>query len=181
MTTNKLKCNPGNYQCGGRCLSNKKKCIVKLSPAANEAANQLFDLMEKVDKKDLAVNTAGTVGGIAGGAAGPIGAVAGDLVASTAARHTLLLKESYDAIKDTDEFKAMKPWDKAFKVLEGAKSQEAKDVAAGDIEGFVIGNVSAAVLNAIPGIGGIPLKGAIAASVLVPKIQQYRRLKAQAS
>lgn len=155
-------------------MSRTKKCIVPASAEANKAANQLVELITKA-KPDLIVNTAGTAGGAAGAAvAGPIGSIAGDFIASTAAKHTLLLTEAYDKVKDSDDFKSASSWQKASQVLKQARAPEAKKDAAQEVEGFAIGNISAAILSNIPAIGGLPMKGAIAASILVPAIQKAK-------
>lgn len=44
MTRAKLKCNPGNYQCGGRCQSNKLKCKITVSEA--EDFDRFFELVQ---------------------------------------------------------------------------------------------------------------------------------------
>lgn len=121
MTT--LQCNTGNYQCGGACISSSKKCLIKASPSANKAANDLFGLIEKIGP-DAIVNAAGTTGGAAGAAvAGPVGSIAGDLIASTAAKHMLLLKDAYDSLKADETFQSASKRSKARQIFAKARDK----------------------------------------------------------
>lgn len=47
----KLNCNPGNYQCGGKCQSNKKKCWRNTSSNSSDMLNQQLKLISNLSKK----------------------------------------------------------------------------------------------------------------------------------
>lgn len=54
MAKRKLKCKQGNYQCGGRCQSSKKRCRVDPGAEANRVADDLFKAMDKAVAKPQA-------------------------------------------------------------------------------------------------------------------------------
>jgi len=177
-------CTKGNIPCAGesgvtRC---KPKCSNKLPQSSNEKLNKLVNLINKAkDTKagkfvtgkteDAIVNTAGTLGGLAGSGAGPVGAIVGDLLASTAVKHSILVKDSLDDLKNTEEFEAKGKWGKAKAVLERARANDQKAKAIGEGTGFLVGNSAAQALKTIPAISGIPLKGGAAALLVMPILQ----------
>ena len=178
-------CSTGNVQCKGpsgiRC---KKSCSTKLKNPTNiKRLNRLVDVINKArDTKtgklaednfeNVVVNTAGTLGGFVGGASGPVGAIVGDLLASTAVKHSILVKDSYDDLANTEEFESKTRWEKAKAVLERARANDQKAKAAGEATGFLVGNSVAETTKFIPGIGGLPMKGAAAAMIVMPILQQ---------
>lgn len=183
--SNQKNCSPGNIPCKGpsgatRC---KTQCYNKISKTNSKQLNKLIDVINKVKEtrlgklaednlEDAVVNTAGTIGGIVGGSAGPVGSLVGDLLASTAVKHSLLVTDSYNDLANTVEFDKLSKWGKATAVIKRAQANDQKAKAIGEGTGFLIGNSAALGLNSIPRMGGIPLKGAAAAFILMPKIQK---------
>jgi hypothetical protein len=55
-TTKKLNCNPGNYQCGMRCMSVKKNCRKNMPPKESESLEVVTKAIKKVEKKKVPVS-----------------------------------------------------------------------------------------------------------------------------
>lgn len=97
--------------------------------------------------RDLLVNTAGFAASVAGNhIGGPVGSVAGDLIGALTARHA----------------------------LSGGQHGNG-DELFGDLAGFAVGNGAAALGNLVPGVAGIPFKGAAAAIATVPRLTKLRQ------
>lgn len=97
--------------------------------------------------RDLLVNTAGFAASVAGNQiGGPVGGIAGDLIGALAARNA----------------------------LSGGQFGQG-DELFGDLAGFAIGNGAAALGNLVPGVAGIPFKGAAAALATVPRLTKLRQ------
>jgi len=47
----KLNCNIGNYQCGGKCQSNKNKCYSKVSPKTTQLTNRFQSAIDAIGLK----------------------------------------------------------------------------------------------------------------------------------
>lgn len=97
--------------------------------------------------KDLLVNTAGFAASVAGNHfGGAVGGAASDLIGALTARHA----------------------------LSGGQHGQG-DELFGDLAGFAIGNGAAALGNLVPGVAGIPFKGAAAAIATVPQLSKLRQ------
>jgi tape measure domain-containing protein len=97
--------------------------------------------------KDLLVNTAGFAASIAGNQlGGAAGGLAGDLIGALAARNA----------------------------LSGGQFGQGDDLF-GDLAGFAIGNGAAALGSMVPGVAGIPFKGAAVAMAAVPQLTKLRQ------
>ena len=177
-------CTEGNIQCPGpRGIRCKKSCSKKLTNRTN--IKQLDKLVDTINvareskvgqfaedkSEDLIVNAAGTAGAIAAGALGPVGPIVGDLLASTAVKHTILVKDSFDDLANTKEFESLNRWQKAAAVLRRAKANDQKAKAAGEGTGFLVGNSVAQITKGIPVLGNLPLRGGAVALVVMPILQ----------
>lgn len=159
------------------------------SNAADELESQRISLpkISRAQIEDAGVNTAGLIGSIVGGHfAGPMGALGGDLMGALAARQALTVgkagTQAFGALKDDPTFQAARAMEKFARLVEevnknlqseAVQKQLGNDLT-GDIAGWGIGNASAAVGNMIPGLGGIPFKGAAVAMATVPHLVKMR-------
>lgn len=46
-TQKKLNCNPGNFQCGGRCMSVKKNCRKNMPPGESKSLEVVTKAIKK--------------------------------------------------------------------------------------------------------------------------------------
>lgn len=139
-------------------------------------------LKQLASSDDTIVNTAGFLGSVVGGSAGGVvGQLAGDLGGALVARKALndikAITAGLQKVKSSPEKQGLL---KQLQVVRATAIAELKSIeaerqkrvdAVGDVSGFAIGNASATALSALPGIGGIPFKGAAVALATVPKFQ----------
>lgn len=138
---------------------------------------------------DTGIAVAGTIGGKIGEhlGGGEIGALAGDLIGSLAARQAVKVTQAALAAKDklsrddayqrAGRFEKMKRLSKATISEFGSASfqHHMGNELTGDISGWAIGNGSAMLLKHVPGIGGIPFVGAGVAMATVPRVTAIRQ------
>lgn len=175
MLTREYNRHPAGSSKGGQFAPLNKKKLAKLAQK-----------LDKATVKDMAVNTAGLAGSIAGGAvAGPFGALAGDLIGALAARQAVNVGVSamtaHDKLRRRQRFLRANRMEQTKLLVQATLNQMAKneenlgDELTGDMAGWLVGNATAMGLKLVPGIGGLPLKGAAVAMVAVPKLVKLRK------
>lgn len=193
-------CSKGNVQCKGskgiRCKSScsnrlKNKTNIKQLDKLVDTINKAKDIKDSIKNKnkvtekviELAedsvstgiVEGAGLIGSTIGSSAGPLGSLTGSFLASTAAKHSLLLRDSIEELAGTVEFDSLSRVDKAKAILDRAKQNDKKADALEEAAGFAVGNFAPNVMKFVPDkVGSFPVpKGMIAAIATVPSIRKY--------
>lgn len=135
---------------------------------------------------DVVINTAGFAGSQLGAQFGIIGELAGDLIGALAARQAYTVGKAgvgaYQTVKADPAFEAMNAIEKfgavASEITNQLKSEALQQALGseltGDVAGWAVGNGAAMLGNMVPGLQGIPLKGAMTAMATVPQITKMR-------
>lgn len=135
---------------------------------------------------DLAINAVGFAASKALQSHGIIPEMGGDLMGALAARQAYNVgKVGVGVVRDLrqeEAFQAANAMKKLSMVVnelssrlqsEGVQKALGHELT-GDLAGWAIGNASSMAMNAIPGLGGIPLKGAGVAMATVPQLVKAR-------
>lgn len=153
----------------GREISKKEVIKAGLDEAAS-GFKKILDNPEQ--RKELIINLNGFLTSKAGSATGIPGlGLAGDLVGAKVTRRGFddweVLNETLSNLRGTEKFDTAGRLGKISQIYEESKrlinSQKSKRIGntVGDVSGWAAGNFGGEALNYVPGIGSVPLKGAV--------------------
>lgn len=170
--------------------------VIKAEVQSNQTELQQFKAqklkmpaMPKINPEllmDLGVNTAGFAASQLGSQYGIVPELAGDLMGALAARGAATVGragvQSMRSLRTQERFQKAGTFGKGKQLIEEiAKRVQSETMQqmlgkdlSGDLLGWAVGNGSAMALNAVPGLGAIPMKGAAVASATVPKLVEMR-------
>jgi len=175
MVTKEYNRHPAGSSKGGQFAPLNKKKLVKLAQK-----------LDKATIKNMAVNTAGLAGSIIGGStAGPFGAIAGNLIGSLIGRQAVNLgvfaMTARDKLRQKQRFVKANKMEQTKLLVQDTLNQMAEneeqlgDKLTGDMTGWLVSNAAEIGLKLVPGLGRMPMKGAVVAMIAVPRLVKLRR------